>query len=218
MSQIMLQSESLDRALEAADRAVSVHPDDAQARHQLATVFTTLGRDGEAIPHMIAALRLRDQQYEWWVELADNYEAVHDIPNAAQCMARAVDLIPNDVNLAYRLGVLAFQAGDYETAEAELQRVVTALPTSASAIACLADVALAQGRLADAYSLARRAVDLQAQVSEHWRVFARVLRGQGEYEKALAAARNAYELERDYAPSALMYGLLLLDFEFLDFE
>ena len=216
MSQIMLQSDSLDRALEAAERAVSVHPDDAQARHQLASVFTTVGRDGEAIPHMIAALRLRDQQFEGWVELADNYEAVHDIANAAQCMARAVDLIPNDVNLAYRLGVLAFQSGDYETAEAELQRVVTALPTSASAIACLADVALAQGRLADAYSLARRAVDLQAQVSEHWRVFARVLRGQGEYEKALAAARNAYELERDYAPSALMYGLLLLDFELVD--
>lgn len=216
MSQIMVQADSMDRALDAAERAVSVHPDDAQARHQLATVFTTLGRDGEAIPHMIAALRLRDQQYEWWVELADNYEAVGDIPNAAQCMGHAVDLVPNDVNLAYRLGVLSFQAGDYETAEAELQRVITAMPTSAPALACLADVALAQGRLNEAYSLARRAVDLQGQVSEHWRVFARVLRGQGEYERALAAARNAYELERDYAPSALMYGLLLLDFELAD--
>ncbi len=216
MSQIMLQSDSLDRALEAAERAVSVLPDDAHARHQLATVFTTLGRDGEAIPHMIAALRLRDQQFDWWVELADNYEAVHDLPNAAQCMSHAVELCPSDVNLAYRYGVLAFQSGEYEIAEAELQRVVTAMPTSAPAIACLADVALAQGRFADAYSLARRAVDLQAQVSEHWRVFARVLREQREYEKALAAARNAYELERDYAPSALMYGLLLLDFELVE--
>lgn len=216
MSQIMLEADSVERALEAAERAVSVQPDDAHARHQLAAVFTTLGRDGEAIPHLIAALRLRDHQADWWVELADNYENVRDIANAAQCMARAVALLPQDINYAYRYGYLAFQIGDLDNAEAYLKRVVAAMPNSAPAIACQAEVALARGYLGEAHNMARRAVDIQGQVSEHWRVYARVLRSQGDLTKALAAARTAHELEPDYAPSALIYGLLLLDHERID--
>jgi hypothetical protein len=42
----------------------------------------------------------------------------------------------------------------------------------------------------EALSLARRAVELQGQVSEHWRVFARVLRTIEHYDEALEAART----------------------------
>lgn len=216
MSQIMQRKGNLQRALEAAERAVKLSANDAHARHQLATVLRAVKRRGEAIPHMIAAVRLRDQDYEWWVVLAEDYESINDFPNAAQCMVRAVELVPMELNLVYRLGMLYFQAGAYAEAERELRRVMSQMPSAAATIACLADVSLAQGKTDEALSLARRAVELQGQVSEHWRVFARVLRTIARYEEALEAARTAFQLDNEYAPSALMYGILLLDFVEID--
>lgn len=212
MSQIMQRKGNLQRALEAAERATKLNANDAYARNQLAVVLRVLKRRGEAILHMIAAVRLRDQDYEWWVELSEDYESINDFINAAHCMVRAVELVPMELNLVYRLGMLYFQSGEYAAAEHELRRVMVQLPSAAATIACLADVSLAQGKTDEALSLARRAVELQGQVSEHWRVFARVLRTIERYDEALESARTAFQLDNEYAPSALMYGILLLDF------
>lgn len=212
MSQIMQRKGNLQRACEAAERATKLNANDAYARYQLATVLRVLKRRGEAIPHMIAAVRLRDQDAEWWVELCADYESINDFVTAAQCMARAVELVPMELNLVYRLGMLYFQSGAYTEAERQLRRVMAQLPSAAATIACLADVSLAQGKNDEALSLARRAIELQGQVSEHWRVFARVLRTLERYDEALEAARTGFQLDNEHAPSALMYGILLLDF------
>ncbi len=216
MSQIMQRKGNMQRALEAADRAVNLNPNDAFARRQYACVLRIVKRRGEAIPHMIAAVRLRDQDHECWVELSEDYESINDFVNATHCMVRAVELVPMELNLAYRLGMLYFQSGEYAEAERELRRVMAQLPSAAATIACLADVSLAQGKTDEALSLARRAVELEGRVSEHWRVFARVLRTIERYEEALEAARTAFTLDGEYAPSALMYGILLLDFGEID--
>lgn len=213
MSQIMHQKGQPERALEAAERAVAADPSDAQARYQLASLLRALKRHGDAIPHLSAALRLRDQEYTWWMELADAYDCIHDPHKAADYMRRAVELQPRDLHLAYRYGELLFKAGAYEAAEAELRRIMVVEPTNAPAIACLADVMVAQGRVDEAHSLARRAVDLEGDQSDHWRVLAVVLRAEKRFDEALEVARTAHELDPQNAAAALMYGVLLLDFE-----
>ena len=212
MSKIMQRKGLPERALEAAERAVQLHGDDAQARYQLATLLRAAKRHGEAIPHLIVALRLRDQESQWWIDLADSYDAVRDHVNAAQCMQRAVEIEPNDLQLAYRFGELLLQAGEYVAAESELRRIMITKPTYAAAIACLAEVMLAQQQPDEALSLARRAVDLDAGQGDHWRVLAHVLRECNRYDEALEAARTAYELDNQHAPSALTYGVLLMEF------
>lgn len=216
MSEIMFQKGHIQRALEAAERAVKLNSNDAFARHQLAFVLRESKRRGEAIPHMIAATRLRDQAHEWWVELADDYEAINDFAHAAQCMARAQALVPNDWNMMYRLGMLYSQAGEYALAETELRRVMAQMPNAAHNLACLANVSLAQGKHDEALSLAQRAVELEGKVSEHWRVLANILRTIGQYDEALEAARFAYQLDVDHAPAAFIYGILLLDYGEVD--
>ena len=216
MSEIMMHKGQIQRALDAAERAVKLNANDAFARYQLATVLRTGNRRGEAIPHMIAATRLRDQSHDWWVELAEDYEAINDYDRAAQSMARAHALVPHDWNIIYRLGMLYFHAGEYALAETELRRVMVQMPNAAHNLACLADVSAAQGKYEEALSLARRAVEIEGKVSEHWRVLARVLRAMGEYNEALDAARFAYHLDVEHAPAAFMYGILLLDFGEVD--
>ena len=216
MSEIMLHKGQMQRALDAAERAVKLNANDAFARYQLAYVLRASNRRGEAIPHMIAATRLRDQSHEWWAELAEDYEAINDYERAAQSMARAQALVPHDWNIVYRLGMLYFHAGEYALAEVELRRVMAQMPNAAHNLACLADVSVAQGKYDEAVSLARRAVEIEGKVSEHWRVLARVLRALGEYDEALEAARFAYQLDVEHAPAAFMYGVLLLDFGEVD--
>lgn len=212
MSKIMQRKGMPERALEAAERAVQLHGNDAQARYQLATLLRAAKRHGEAIPHLIVALRLRDQESQWWVDLAESYDAVRDHVNASRCMQRAVEIEPSDLQLAYRLGELLLQAGEYAAAESELRRIMITKPTHAAVIACLAEVMMAQQQPDEALSLARRAVDLDAGHGDHWRVLAHVLRESNRYDEALEAARTAYELDNQHAPSALTYGVLLMDF------
>jgi len=211
LSQIMQHQDNLPRALEAAERAVKYHSTNGEARYQLAAVLRQLGRPREVIPHMLVALRSHDHRADWWVMFAEDYERVNDAIHAAQCMERAVALDPNDVSLVYRLGVLLLQAEAYDAAEQELRYVIAKHATAADAISALAEVTLAKHHIAEASTLAQQAVELQGTVSEHWRVLSRVLRAQGNLAEALQAARKAHELDRDYGPSALSYGVLLLD-------
>jgi tetratricopeptide (TPR) repeat protein len=120
MSQIMQRKGNLQRAVEAAERATKLNANDAYARHQLAVILRVVKRRGEAIPHMIAAVRLRDQDYEWWVELSEDYESINDFANAAHCMVRAVELVPMELNLVYRLGMLYFRSGAYAEGRARI--------------------------------------------------------------------------------------------------
>ncbi len=211
MSQIMQRQANLPRALESAERAIKHHPNHGEARYQLAAVLRQLGRPREVIPHMLIALRHHDHRADWWIVFAEDYERVNDAVHAAQCMERAVELEPNDVSLVYRLGVLLLQAEEYDAAEQELRYVIAKHPAAADATSGLAEVMLAKQNITEAYTLAKHAVDLDDDVSEYWRVLSRVLRAKGEYAEALNAARKAHELDRDYGPSALAYGVLLLD-------
>lgn len=211
MSQIMQRQDNLSRALEAAERAVKFHSNHGEARYQLASVLRQFGRFREVIPHMLVAVRSHDHLVEWWVTFAEDYERINDAIHAAQCMERAVELAPNDVSLVYRLGVLLLQAEEYDAAEQELRYVIAKHPTAADAISGLAEVMLAKQQIAEAHTLATQSVELQGDVSEHWRVLSRVLRAQGHLTEALEAARKAHELNREYGPSALAYGVLLLD-------
>jgi tetratricopeptide (TPR) repeat protein/adenylate kinase family enzyme len=216
LSQIMQRQDNLPRALEAAERAVKYHSTNGEARYQLAKVLRLLHRPREVIPHMLVALRSHDHRADWWVTFAEDYERVNDAIHAAQCMERAVELEPNDVSLVYRLGVLLLQAEEYDAAEQELRYVIAKHATAADAISALAEVMLAKQHIAEAATFAQQAVDLQGDVSEHWRVLSRVLRAQGTLSDALQAARKAHELDRDYGPSALSYGVLLLDNDHID--
>lgn len=215
MSQIMQRQDLMPRALEAAERAVKFHPMHGEARYQLAAVLRQLERPREVIPHMMVALRSYDHRADWWVIFAEDYERLGDAVNAAQCMERAVELSPNDVSLVYRLGVLRLQAEEYDAAEQELRYVITKHAHAADAISSLAEVMLAKQHMTEADTFARQAVELQGDVSEHWRVLSRVLRAQGALKDALQAARKAHELDRDYGPSAMAYGVLLLDNDYI---
>ena len=216
MSQIMQRQQNLPRALEAAERAVKHHSTHGEARYQLAAVLRELGRFREVIPHMIVALRSNDHRADWWVTFAEDYERVNDAVHAAQCMERAVELAPNDVSLVYRFGVLLLQAEEYDAAEQELRYVIAKHPTGADAISGLAEVMLAKHQMDEAETLAKQAVALQGDISEYWRVLSRVLRAKGEFTNALNAARKAHELDREYGPSALAYGILLIDNDYFD--
>ncbi len=97
----------------------------AWARLGLAKTLFMQGEFGEA-EQLLAALVEENSKYmdayDW---LAKTHEAVGQLPEAKDVLADAVTISPHAVRRLRKLGEVALEAGDLETAERSFQKVVT---------------------------------------------------------------------------------------------
>jgi arylsulfatase A-like enzyme len=98
---------------------------------------------------------------------------------------------------AYHQAELAFAAGRLDEARAALERLVSAQPRSAPALAKLAMVNLRQGAVARARSHALRAAELQPASAPYWQQLGHVYHETGAYEEAREAFEHALRSDPD---------------------
>ena len=120
--------ERLDEALDAAQRAARLDPDQFTVRWNLAEVLRALGRSREAIEEAEAALRLAPTIGAAHGIIARARAALGDAEGAEAAAARALALAPDSYSALVALGHAAMLRGQHEQALERLRRAAEREP------------------------------------------------------------------------------------------
>jgi eukaryotic-like serine/threonine-protein kinase len=101
------------------------------ARNNLALLLTDEGRDGEAIPEYVRALKLSPGQYLSWMNLGSAYRRTNRKEESRKAYLHSKELAeeeiprnPHDGTLRARLAYLCARLGDGKRAESELEQAL----------------------------------------------------------------------------------------------
>src|ERR1041384_191261 len=118
-------------SVEAAQRAVSMGPDDPSTHWRMAQVsqkVLSLEHQARAIGEYEKAVSLSPNDYRYWMTLGTAYEQAGETAKAEYALRRAVELAPAYAYPRWYLGNLLVRDGRYDEAFAELRLASTAEP------------------------------------------------------------------------------------------
>ena len=241
LTELMITQGHFDRALEAARRAVALEPLDAGKRKQLAHVLRLLDRRAEAAEELQNVLDEASPADWWAdladdYEATDQVErasaawaaavsatpndptllyrygcllARSDVHSALRQLRQAVELQPDFAAAHAQIAAIALQVEErHVPASAQqshmIDRAVNDIPAE------LSDQAPIIG-IDDGIESARRAVILQPQQSEYWRILGAALHRKQLDDEAIQALRRSHELAPADPQPAFLLGLIALE-------
>lgn len=131
--------------------------------------------------------------------------------DALPAFQKAVQLLPNDAEAHYNLGIALKNIRRLDAASASFRRVVELKPEFAEAHNNLGNTLKGLGKLDDAVTSFRRALHLKPDYTEAHGNLGIVLRELGQLEDAVASCRRAAELKPDFAEAHNNLGIALRD-------
>jgi len=186
--------ESILQAANAFEEAISADPGFSPAYSALAItlVVTPYYRGVESLPELaeqareaaLKAISLDEQNSEAFTALG--YVSLgfdRDWATAAESLARAVELHPNDAVSANFYGDYLYAIGDYQQAEIYEKRAAELEPLSAANQHELALVYYLMGRMEDAIALERMAIELNPDFQNARSTLARLLLETGRHDE-----------------------------------
>lgn len=130
-----------DQALEYADYAILLEPDNPWARYYMGTVFVYLGDYRAAIEQFQLGIEANADIPDLYYGLGYNYYALSSVPDAILAFERAVEIDPENAAAYDGLAHMYLQLGENPLAEENALKSVELNP----------NVARAHGRLGEAY-------------------------------------------------------------------
>lgn len=184
-------------SLKAPDPLADVRWDVAQTRLGAARVYLLYGHLEAAEENLRRAAELDPKLWDCRRLLAWLYEQQGRTDEALQTLADFTAAAPDDPKGHMFLGALLGRLGRVDQAAASYRKAIALAPGQAMGHAALADLYLTAGqpdKLAEARSLAQKAVDLQP-TARHFFLLAMACRRLGDLPGARAAIDRAVELE-----------------------
>ena len=157
-----LVSGNATNGLHHFETAVKWDPYSPGIRHELAMVYSQLGRMQEAVAQLEATVKLAPQDAEFHFKLALALNETGDTPRMMTELEEAVTCNPRHARAWYNLGLARSGQGDDSGALAALVRSESADPSDYRAPYARATVLVRLGRLDEARSAARHALDLDS--------------------------------------------------------
>ena len=184
-----------------AEQRVREAPDLAENRAFLGGSYVEVGRFGEAIPHLEAAVRLDERSAAAHGDLGTALMSQGRHEEALVHLQRATALAPRDENMQFNLGNGLKAAGRRAEAAAAYTRALAMNPDFADAHVNLGDLLFTGGRTRDALPHFERAVTLRPNSAVIHTNFSSVLAASGRYPEALRHVRQALALNPSYGPA-----------------
>ena len=128
------------QALPALERALSLAPDDARIRRQLAKVRFALGDPVEARAQMERAVALAPGDENMRFDLVDLMRKMKDHEALSRAVAAGLAACPTSTAMQFEAGLLAVEAWQMDEAESHFQFAWQNRPDNPSAARALADV------------------------------------------------------------------------------
>ncbi len=184
-----------EEARDALGRYLERHPGEAPALVRLAEIELAAGRAEEAKPHLEAALAADPESPRALAELGRLALRERDYAAAARHLSAALALSPGAAKVHYSLGLAYRGLGERERAAEHMAR-------GGADNRDKADAALADPLMAEVWALKRGS-------RSHSRHGRQAFHG-GDFERAVAASRQAVEAAPDDPASRLNLGAALL--------
>ena len=194
----------VDAAIEQWTQLLRFNPRDFAALANLGAALAQLGRHGEAITRLRAALAIDGSQAQVQYNLGNSLLATDDIDSAIASFRSAIALNPRFAQARNNLGVAYRRAGRLVEAGAEFAQAMAIDPGYSdarsnldSAAQALYDLGVTQhraGQLDAAVSSYEHVLSLRPDVSDAWRDRGRALESLQRLREALGSYRKALEL------------------------
>jgi len=156
----------------------------------------------EATELALQALRIDERCARAWQLLAVAREQSGDLAEALQCLDAALKLDPDNDELAYTIGHVAYRLGKPDIGEKLFRYFVARCPDSASGANNLACALRSQMRFGEAIEVIRTAINRAPHLPMLWNTLGSILTEQGDMQKALIFYDEAVRLDPTF-PRAL---------------
>jgi predicted O-linked N-acetylglucosamine transferase (SPINDLY family) len=183
-------------AAAAAQAALQLRPNQADAVHVLGIVAWRTGRLGDAAQLIGATIAVAPGYAEAHKNLGMVLQELGQPGKAIACFRKATELQPNMAEAHFQLATLLREKGDVDAAIVIYQRVLAIDPRCAPALNDLGAVLKDRGRLAEAIAYFRRALEVFPNYVVGLINLAGALMDHGDP----AAARDLYARARELAP------------------
>ena len=147
----------------------------------------------------LQALRIDERCAGAWQVLAVAREQSGDLTDALRCLDAALKLAPENDELAYTIGHVAFRLGQPEIGEKLFRYYVARQPDSAAGANNLACALRGQMRFGEAIEVIRTAINRAPHLPMLWNTLGSILTEQGDMQKALIFYDEAVRLDPTYA-------------------
>ena len=148
-------------ALAHFEKAVRWDPYSAGIRHELAVVYSQLGRARDAMLQLEEAVKLEPREAEYHFKLALALSEAGESTRVLSELEQAVKYDPRQARAWYNLGLVRNGAGDAAGALEALLRAEAVEPNDVRIPYARATILARMGRALDARTAARRALELQ---------------------------------------------------------
>lgn len=189
LGQILAQTGAFAAALDPLQRAARLVPDDADIHNDLGIILNALGRPADAETHQREALRLAPGTAIAHNNLGNTLLAQGRLAEAETHYREALRLDPALTQAQHNLGNLLFDQGRLDDAES-CYRAVVRLQPSADAFNSLGVACLGRGRVTDAVSAFRDAIERDAAHRGAQTNIGLALFRLGDIDNALAVAQR----------------------------
>ena len=139
-----------------------------------------------------------------------------EIDAARQLYEESLHRDPDNLDIAYQLGVIYGRTHHLQAAGAMLERVVLARPHSIDVLNALANVAWLQCRWQDAEQFFRRALEIQPRAVALWANLGLCLHDAAKLDRATQALQRALEIDPGHLDALLNFATVSIDFGQLD--
>lgn len=151
----------LDEAEATLDRVLELDPESFDARYLLSRIYTETDRLAEAEQILVDLLRANPESARLYADYASLMLETFHLAKAERLAAEALRLEPQDESALHVAVMTAFVNQPGPETERRLQRLLEEYPDQFSSAVRLAQALTHQGRIAEAYELARQLVQQQ---------------------------------------------------------
>jgi len=212
---VSLKTQGKD-ALHALQKAVTLLPDDAEARSNLGNALRDHGQLEEAAACYRRALEIKPDYAGAYNNLGNVLLDLGRPDDAVTSYRRALEIKPDYAEAYNNLGIVLRLQSRAAEAAASCRQALEFKPDYAAAHSSLGNALLDLGQLADAAASYRRALALSPDFAEAHSNLGNALRGLGEFDQAAAHYRRALEIQPEYAATHSNLGNVLQDLGRLD--
>jgi tetratricopeptide (TPR) repeat protein len=161
---LALLSSSAPQTTAALEKELAANPRDPIILTRLASLYEQSGAAEQAVKAYQQVLQSNPRNVSAILKAAQLYAGpLHQPARAIQLARDAHELAPEDPVIGHTLGRLAFDAGDYKWSFSLLQESARRLPDNPDVLYDLAWASYSAGRLSEADSLIRKAVNTRKQ-------------------------------------------------------
>ena len=209
LSMIFLQTDRVDKAINANEKAVELNPKDFEAHNNLGMNFQQIGKYDDAIACYEQAIKLNPNIPLVYYNLGNSFKEIDKLIQAESNYKQALSLKPDYVEVYLNLGNLHRELDKLDEAEKSYKAAISINPNFVEAHSNLGNLFQKINKLEESEKHCKKAIELNPEFSEAYNNLGVTLQDQGRLEEAEDNYKKTISLNPRHADAKFNLSLLL---------